>query len=130
MMYLILLSMAGFATILCIVSLPSLVWFCIMKHFTIKGKSTATAWTREVVRFTKENRANCVCSWCCYCLPFSNILCLFFLDTGLYSICPIKEQVIQTCNMLNSLANPRIYCWEQKEMRESSYLEEEPRSLI
>ncbi|XP_022794459.1 uncharacterized protein LOC111333190 [Stylophora pistillata] len=37
--------------------------------------------------------------------------------TGLYGICPINDSLWQTCILLNSLVNPLIYCWRQKEMR-------------
>ena len=48
-----------------------------------------------------------------YCrLKFLDLLFTCFCD-----ICAIIAPVTRTCAMLNSLVNPLIYCWRQKEMR-------------
>lgn len=74
----------------------------------------------EVKRFKKENKAFkttvFVVGVVVVCvLPVS--FCFLTLATGIFDICPIKETLWQTCVMLNSLVDPLIYYWRQKEMR-------------
>ena len=73
-----------------------------------------------VERFSKENKAFrttvFVVGAVIVCLlPLG--FCLVVLTTGLSDICPINEPLWQTFAMLNSLFNPLIYCWRQKEMK-------------
>ena len=74
----------------------------------------------EVERFTKENKALkttvLVVGGVIICL-LPVCFCLIVVVTGLYSFCPINGSMWQTCNMLNSLVNPLIYCWRQKAIR-------------
>ena len=74
----------------------------------------------EVEKFTKENKALkttlyviCAVLFCLLPLCF----CLIVTATGLYASCPIDLSLMQTFTMFNSLVNPLIYCWRQKEMR-------------
>ena len=73
-----------------------------------------------VERFVKENKALrttvviVVAAVVCL-LPVC--FCLIVTATGLYEICPIDTRWRLTYSMLNSLLNPLIYCWRQKEMR-------------
>ena len=74
-----------------------------------------------VERFVKENKALrttvviVVAAVVCL-LPVC--FCLIVTATGLYEICPIDTRWRLTYSILNSLLNPLIYCWRQKEMRE------------
>ena len=73
-----------------------------------------------VERFSKENKAFrttvFVVGAVIVCLlPLG--FCLVVLTTGLSDICSINEPLWQTFAMLNSLFNPLIYCWRQKEMK-------------
>ncbi|XP_022786973.1 histamine H2 receptor-like [Stylophora pistillata] len=74
----------------------------------------------EVERFTKENKALktavYVVGAVIVCL-LPACFCLIVSVTGLYDACPINVPSMLTCAMLNSLVNPLIYCWRQKEMR-------------
>ena len=74
----------------------------------------------EVERFTKENKALqttvLVVGGVIICL-LPVCFCLIVVVTGLFSFCPINGSMWQTCNMLNSLVNPLIYCWRQKAIR-------------
>ena len=74
----------------------------------------------DVERFLKENKALKTTLF----VVGAVLVCLlpvgfFFIVvvTGLHDIFPINVQLMQTCAMLNSLVNPLIYCWRQKEMR-------------
>ena len=74
----------------------------------------------DVERFLKENKALkttlfVVGAVLVFLLPVG--LFFIFIVTGLYDIFPINLPSILTCAMLNSLVNPLIYCWRQKEMR-------------
>ena len=73
-----------------------------------------------VERFTRENRALkttvFVVGAVIICL-LPICFCLILLVTCFCDICPTIAPVTQTCAMLNSLVNPLIYCWRQKEMR-------------
>ena len=75
---------------------------------------------QEVERFTSENKALkttvfLVGAVIVCLLPLC--FCLILLFTCSCDICPTIAPVTQTCAMLNSLVNPLIYCWRQKEMR-------------
>ena len=78
----------------------------------------------EVERFTKENKALTttvfvVCA-VIFCLLPGGVFVIFF-TAGLSSLTPswlIRGPWVRTASMLNSLLNPLIYCWRQKEMRE------------
>ena len=74
----------------------------------------------DVERFLKENKALkttlfVVGAVLVFLLPVGFFF--IFIVTGLYNIFPINLPSILTCAMLNSLVNPLIYCWRQKEMR-------------
>ena len=74
----------------------------------------------DVERFLKENKALkttlfVVGAVLVFLLPVGFFF--IFIVTGLYDIFPINLPSILTCAMLNSLVNPLIYCWRQKEMR-------------
>ena len=75
---------------------------------------------QEVERFNKENKALkttvFVVGAVIICL-LPICFCLILLVTCFCDICPTIAPVTQTCAMLNSLVNPLIYCWRQKEMR-------------
>ena len=75
---------------------------------------------QEVERFNKENKALkttvFVVGAVIFCL-LPLCFCLILLVTCFCDICPTIAPVTQTCAMLNSLVNPLIYCWRQKEMR-------------
>ena len=75
---------------------------------------------QEVERFIKESKALkttlfIVDAVVGYLLPLG--FCLVNTVTRLFNTCPIKIPLMQTFAMLNSLVNPLIYCWRQKEMR-------------
>ena len=74
----------------------------------------------EVERFIKESKALkttllVVGAVVGYLLPLG--FCLVNTVTRLFNTCPINIPLMQTFAMLNSLVNPLIYCWRQKEMR-------------
>ena len=75
---------------------------------------------QEVERFNKENKALkttvFVVGAVIICL-LPLCFCLILLVTCFCDICYTIAPVTQTCAMLNSLVNPLIYCWRQKEMR-------------
>ena len=81
----------------------------------------------EVERFTKENKAlkttvYVVCAVIFCLLPSGAGLSLLIakLITSLSSILMLSLWV-RTAAMLNSLLNPLIYCWRQKEMRKFAF---------
>ena len=74
----------------------------------------------DVERFLKENKALKTTLF----VAGAVLVCLlpvgfFFVVAvaGLRDIFPINLPLIFTCAMLNSLVNPLIYCWRQKEMK-------------
>ena len=73
-----------------------------------------------VERFTRENRALkttvFVVGAVIICL-LPLCFCLILLVTCFCDICTTIAPLARTCAMLNSLVNPLIYCWRQKEMR-------------
>ena len=73
----------------------------------------------EVERFTKENRALkttvFVVGAVIFCV-LPGVVYLILLFAG-FSRSSLLESWVRTCGMLNSLLNPLIYCWRQKEMR-------------
>ena len=73
-----------------------------------------------VERFTRENRALkttvFVVGAVIICL-LPLCFCLILLVTCFCDICTAIAPLARTCAMLNSLVNPLIYCWRQKEMR-------------
>ena len=73
-----------------------------------------------VERFTRENRALktivFVVGAVIICL-LPLCFCLILLGTCFCDICNTIAPLARTCAMLNSLVNPLIYCWRQKEMR-------------
>ena len=74
----------------------------------------------EVKRFVKENKALkttvFIVGAATVCL-LPICFCFIVKTTGFYEICPINGRWRLTCLMFNSLVNPLIYCWRQKEMR-------------
>ena len=76
----------------------------------------------EVERFTKENKALkttvFVVGAVIFCLLPAGVV-VVLLTAGLCSRSSylILDPWIRTAVMLNSLLNPLIYCWRQKEMR-------------
>ena len=75
----------------------------------------------EVERFTKKNKALkttvFVVGAVIFCLlPGVVYLILFFAGFSQSSLL-FLESWLRTCGMINSLLNPLIYCWRQKEMR-------------
>ena len=75
----------------------------------------------EVERFTKENKALkttvFVVGAVIFCvLPAVVYLILLFAGFSRSSLL-FLEPWLRTCGMINSLLNPLIYCWRQKEMR-------------
>lgn len=120
-MYLVINSMASLITISCIVFVVSaqVILFRETRRHQRKIKARQLP-QDEVERFTREYKALkttvfvigaiIVCLLpACFCSTLS--------ATGLYGICPINDSLWQTCILLNSLVNPLIYCWRQKEMR-------------
>ena len=73
----------------------------------------------EVERFTKENKALkttvFVVGAVIFCV-LPGVVYLILLFAG-FSRSSLLESWVRTCGMLNSLLNPLIYCWRQKEMR-------------
>ena len=75
----------------------------------------------EVERSTKENKALKTTVFLVGAVIVSLLpagFCFIGLAKDLFDTCPINEPLWQTCVMLNSLVNPLIYCFRQKEMRE------------
>ena len=120
-MYHVLVPMGGLITFSCIVFVA--LAYAILYHETRRHQRKIKAQLlpkEEVERFTKENKALkttvlvivavvvCVLPLC---------FCQISMSTGLYNYCPINVLVLQTFVMFNSLVNPLIYCWRQKEMR-------------
>ena len=74
----------------------------------------------EVERSTKENKALKTTVFVVGAVIVSLLpagFCFIGLAKDLFDTCPINEPLWQTCVMLNSLVNPLIYCFRQKEMR-------------
>ncbi|XP_022786972.1 trace amine-associated receptor 5-like [Stylophora pistillata] len=74
----------------------------------------------EVERFAKENKALkttvFVVGAVIVCL-LPLCFCLIVTASALFDSCPINVPSMLTCAMINSLVNPLIYCWRQKEMK-------------
>ena len=75
----------------------------------------------EVERFTKENKAlkttGFVVAAVIFCV-LPGVVYLVLLAVGFSrSSLLVLEPWLRTCGMVNSLLNPLIYCWRQKEMR-------------
>ena len=114
-------SLTGLLTISCILFLTFA--YLIMYRETARHKEkikTQQLPQEDVERFLKENKALkttlfVVGAVLVFLLPVGFFF--IFIVTGLYDIFPINLPSILTCAMLNSLVNPLIYCWRQKEMR-------------
>ena len=114
-------SFTGLLTISCILFLTFA--YLIMYRETARHKEkikTQQLPQEDVERFLKENKALkttlfVVGAVLVFLLPVGFFF--IFIVTGLYDIFPINLPSILTCAMLNSLVNPLIYCWRQKEMR-------------
>ena len=114
-------SFTGLLTISCILFLTFA--YLIMYRETARHKEkikTQQLPQEDVERFLKENKALKTTLF----VVGAVFVCLlpvgfFFVVVvvGLRHIFPINLPLIFTCAMLNSLVNPLIYCWRQKEMR-------------
>ena len=76
----------------------------------------------DVERFSKENKALkttvfVVCAVIFCLLPAGVVVILLTAGLSLPSSLLIWNPWVRTAVMLNSLLNPLIYCWRQKEMR-------------
>ncbi|XP_022787619.1 glucose-dependent insulinotropic receptor-like [Stylophora pistillata] len=118
-MFLVLLPISILITVSCVVFVAFA--YAILLHETRRHRKKIKAQQllqEEVERFTKENKALkttvFVVGAVLVCLlPFC--FCQIVWANGSY--CPIDEVLLQPIAMFNSLANPLIYCWRQKEMR-------------
>ena len=110
-----------FLTLSCILFL-AFAYFIIYRETCLQQEKIKTQQLpqQEVERFTRENKAlkttMFVVGAVIICL-LPLCFCLILLFTCFCDICPTIAPVTQTCAMLNSLVNPLIYCWRQKEMR-------------
>ena len=114
-------SFTGLLTISCILFLTFA--YLIMYRETARHKEkikTQPLPQEDVERFLKENKALKTTLF----VAGAVFVCLlpvgfFFVVAvaGLRDIFPINLPLIFTCAMLNSLVNPLIYCWRQKEMK-------------
>ena len=120
-MSLVLRSLSGLLIFSCILFL-AFAYFVVYRETRLQQEKIKTQQLpqQEVERFTRENRALkttvFVIGAVVVCL-LPLCFCLIVTATGLCDICPIPKTLTQTCAMLNSLVNPLIYCWRQKEMR-------------
>ncbi|XP_078375900.1 trace amine-associated receptor 2-like [Oculina patagonica] len=113
----------GFALISCI--LFNAVAYNILYRETIRHRKLITTQQlpqEEVERFTKESKALKTTVFvvgavalCFLPMALTLLSSPFGLDLGLKT--PFIHPWIRTFGMLNSLLNPLIYCWRQKEMR-------------
>ena len=106
----------------CIVFIP--LAYMILYHETRRHQKmikTQQLPQEEVERFTKENKALkttvYVVGAVIFCL-LPGVVYLILLAAGFRrSSLLVLEPWLRTCSMVNSLLNPLIYCWRQKEMR-------------
>ena len=120
-MSLVLRSLSGLFIFSCILFI-AFAYFVMYRETRLQQEKIKTQQLpqQEVERFTRENNALkttvFVIGAVVVCL-LPLCFCLIVTATGLCNICPIPKTLTQTCAMLNSLVNPLIYCWRQKEMR-------------
>ena len=120
-MALVLRSLSGLFILSCILFI-AFAYFVMYRETRLQQEKIKTQQLpqQEVERFTRENKALkttvFVIGAVVVCL-LPLCFCLIVTATGLCDICPIPKTLTQTCAMLNSLVNPLIYCWRQKEMR-------------
>ena len=120
-MALVLRSLSGLFIFSCILFI-AFAYFVMYRETRLQQEKIKTQQLpqQEVERFTRENKAlkttMFVVGAVIICL-LPLCFCLILLFTCFCDICPTIAPVTQTCAMLNSLVNPLIYCWRQKEMR-------------
>ena len=120
-MSLVVYSLSVLLTLSCILFL-AFAYFIMYRETRLQQEKIKTQQLpqQEVARFTRENKALkttvFVVGAVIICL-LPLCFCLILLVTCFCDICPTIAPVTQTCAMLNSLVNPLIYCWRQKEMR-------------
>ena len=120
-MSLVVYSLSVLLTLSCILFL-AFAYFIMYRETRLQQEKIKTQQLpqQEVARFTRENKALkttvFVIGAVIICL-LPLCFCLILLVTCFCDICPTIAPVTQTCAMLNSLVNPLIYCWRQKEMR-------------
>ena len=120
-MYVLARSICGFLIISCIVFVAFTSMILLYETCRHQRKIKAQKLPQEEVkRFTKENKALqttvlvvCAVTVCLLPVAFGPIS----LVAGFHYISTIMEQWWQTFPLLNSLVNPLIYCWRQKEIR-------------
>ena len=120
-MALVLRSLSGLFIFSCILFI-AFAYFVMYRETRLQQEKIKTQQLpqQEVERFNKQNKALkttvFVVGAVIICL-LPLCFCLILLVTCFCDICPTIAPVTQTCAMLNSLVNPLIYCWRQKEMR-------------
>ena len=120
-MTLVLRSLSGLFIFSCILFI-AFAYFVMYRETRLQQEKIKTQQLpqQEVERFTRENKALKTTVFVIGALVVCLLplcFCLIVTATGLCDICPIPKTLTQTCAMLNSLVNPLIYCWRQKEMR-------------
>ena len=120
-MALVLRSLSGLFIFSCILFI-AFAYFVMYRETRLQQEKIKTQQLpqQEVERFNKENKALkttvFVVGAVIFCL-LPLCFCLILLVTCFCDIFSTIAPVTQTCAMLNSLVNPLIYCWRQKEMR-------------
>ena len=106
----------------CIVFIP-LAYMVLYRETRLHQKMIRTQQLpqEEVERFTKENKALKTTAFVVGAVIFCvlpGVVYLILLAVGFSrSSLLVLEPWLRTCSMVNSLLNPLIYCWRQKEMR-------------
>ena len=120
-MALVLRSLSGLFIFSCILFI-AFAYFVMYRETRLQQEKIKTQQLpqQEVERFNKQNKALkttvFVVGAVIICL-LPLCFCLILLVTCFCDICTTIAPLARTCAVLNSLVNPLIYCWRQKEMR-------------